>query len=544
LQRLDLPDKIAGRPRFIHDMSLPGMLYGRVARPPSPMARLLEADLTPIEALPGVVALVREGSFLGLVASSEHLAVKALKKLAASARWSESPSLPDQHALPDFLRSQPVETSVIAERASPGSGAAVRTFSADYSRPYLAHASIGPSCAVARVNAGSVEVWSHSQGIFPLRADIAKTLGVPVDAITVQHVEGAGCYGHNGADDAALDAALLARAVPGRPVQLLWTRQDELAWSPFGAAMAVDLQAGVDAEGRIVAWRHQVWSNGHSTRPGRPSSLPTLLAAQHLPGEREPLLGIDVPMANGGGSQRNAEPFYNFAQVSAVTHRLQTMPLRVSSLRSLGAHCNVFAAESFIDEIAVSLGADPLEYRLRHLDDQRARAVLEAAAAMAGWSTRTRSEGRGDGIAFARYKNTGAYCAVVARVEAGRELRVEQLWIAVDVGRVVNPDGVMNQVEGGAIQTVSWVLKEAVRFDRTRVESDSWEAYPILRFTQVPRVDVRVVDRPGEKSLGAGEATHGPVSAAIANALADALGVRVRHLPLTADAITRAALAE
>ncbi|MDB5965739.1 MAG: xanthine dehydrogenase family protein molybdopterin-binding subunit [Polaromonas sp.] len=544
VQRLDLPDKVSGRPRFIQDMVLPGMLYGRVAHPPSAGATLITLDPTPVQAMPGVVAVVRDGSFLGVVADDEYLAVKALEKLVVLARWQEVEGLPDMNAMPAFLRAQPADSSVVGEKKPEGASPAVaRTFQAAYSRPYLAHASIGPSCAIACHQDGRLEVWTHSQGIYNLRADLALVLEMPQDHVTLRHAEGAGCYGHNGADDAAGDAALLARAVPGRPVQLQWTREDELGCAPFGAAMAVEIRAGVDSDGRIVDWQHDVWSNGHSMRPGR-SKIPVLHAATQLAQPFERQVAINVPLANGGGAERNSVPFYDFAQWRAVCHRSLNMPIRTSSLRSLGAHCNVFAIESFLDEIASGLGVDPLEFRLRHLADPRGREVLAAAAAMSGWSGRQKAEGKGTGLAFSRYKNMGAYCAVVAAVDVSHEVRVERLWVAVDVGRVVNLDGVINQMEGGAIQTVSWVLKEAVQFDHTRILSTTWDHYPILRFTEVPAVEVKVLDRPGEKSLGAGEATHGPVAAAIANAIADALGVRVRDMPLNTDNITKAALAE
>ncbi|MEK9950750.1 MAG: molybdopterin cofactor-binding domain-containing protein, partial [Curvibacter sp.] len=479
------------------------------------------------------------------VADSEYAALLAPQKLAAVAQWQEHASLPDAQALPDFLRAQPHETTVYAEHpAAVPLPPTVRQFSASYARPYLAHASIGPSCALARATPELLEVWTHSQGVYNLRADLAKMLSLPAERIVVQHVEGAGCYGHNGADDAACDAVLLARAVPGRPVQVQWSREDELSWAPLGAAMAVDLQAGVDAEGRIVHWRHEVWSNGHSMRPGR-AARPVLLAATHLEQAGETPVAINMPAQAGGGAERNSIPIYSFPEWQAVNHRLLTMPLRTSSLRSLGAHCNVFAIESFLDEIASALAVDPLDFRLRHLEDTRARAVLQTAAAMAAWRERPAGgQGRGLGLAVSRYKNTGAYCAVVAQVEAGHEVRVERLWIAADVGLVVNPDGVRNQIEGGAIQTVSWVLKEAVRFDRMRIESQSWEQYPILRFSEVPAIEIALLERPQEKSLGAGEATQGPVAGAIANALTDALGLRVREMPLSAEMVARAALAD
>ena len=550
VQRLDIPDKLKGKPRFIHDMTLPGMLYGRVAHPPSPGAVLLDVDMAAVQALPGVVSVVRDGSFLGVVAEGEYQALCALNKLMAVARWREVDALPAMHDMPAFLRAQPLETTLVAEKKteaqSEPAAQTIRSFQAAYSRPYLAHASIGPSCAVARYEEGALEVWTHSQGIYNLRADLALVFALPQEAITLQHVEGAGCYGHNGADDVACDAALLARAVPSRAVQLQWTREDELGCAPFGAAMAVDIKADVDTGGRIIRWQHDVWSNGHSMRPGR-SKVPVLLAASLLEPPFEKQIAINVPLSNGGGAERNSVPLYDFAEWRAVCHRTLTMPIRTSSLRSLGAHCNVFAIESFMDEIASSLEVDPLEFRLRHLSDPRGRAVLEAAAHMSGWVARkntTTVEGKGMGLAFARYKNTGAYCAVVAAIDAGQEVRVDKLWIAVDVGRVVSLDGVANQIEGGAIQTVSWVLKEAVQFDRTRILSNTWDSYPILRFSEVPKVEVEVLSRLEEKSLGAGEATHGPVAAAIANAVFDALGVRIRDMPLSKDNITRAALAD
>lgn len=545
MQRLDIPDKVTGRPRFVHDMMLPGMLFGRVQHPPSPGATLLGIDLGVVDALPGVVATVRDGSFLGVLASDEYAAVKALAKLAALASWQESETLPDMHELPAFLRGQQHDTMLVGEKTSESIAGVTRKFQASYSRPFIAQASAAPSCAVARYSPDLLEVWTHSQGIFNLRADLSTIFGLQEGQVRVQHAEGAGSYGHNGADDVACDAALLARAVPGRAVRVQWTREDELSHSPLGAAMAVDVKAEVSSDGRIVDWQHEVWSNGHSMRPGR-SKTPVLLAATHLAKPYDRQVAINMPLASGGGSERNSVPTYNFAAWRAISHRCLSMPIRTSSLRSLGAHCNVFASESFVDEIATGLGVDPLEFRLRHLTDPRAKDVLTAVAGMANWHSlrSTKVEGRGLGIAFARYKNTGAWCAVVASVDAGHELRVKNLWIAVDVGRAVHMDGIVNQIEGGAIQAVSWTLKEAAQFDRTRITSTTWETYPILRFSEVPAVQVEVIDRPEQKSLGAGEATNGPVSAAIANAIFNALDVRVRHMPFTMDAITKAALAD
>jgi CO/xanthine dehydrogenase Mo-binding subunit len=420
------------------------------------------------------------------------------------------------------------ERSVIKEVTSPRK--AEKTLSASYSKPFIAHASIGPSCAIARLKDAKLEVWSHSQGIWGLRHELSIVLGLPIDHITVTHAEGAGCYGHNGADDAALDAALLARAANGRPVKLQWMREDEFAWEPYGAAMAIDLEAGLDAAGNIVSWKHELWSNGHTNRPGR-SPKPALIAARHLakPFDFSPAVDPALPP---GGSERNAVPLYDFPDLRVVKNYVRETPRRSSSLRSLGAYANVFAIESFMDELAASAGVDPIDFRLRHLKDPRGRAVLHTL--QDPWKSWRKAENRGHGIAFARYKNLGAYCAVLAEVEAGEVLRVRRLVLAADVGLAINPDGVANQLEGGAIQAASWTLKE-----EGRVGAASWEDYPILKFSEVPAVEVSLV-KSDAPSLGAGEASQGPTAAAIANALHDALGVRVRDLPLTPERIVKA----
>jgi CO/xanthine dehydrogenase Mo-binding subunit len=346
----------------------------------------------------------------------------------------------------------------------------------------------------------------------------------------VTHAEGAGCYGHNGADDVALDAALLARGAGGRPVRLQWMREDEFAWEPYGAAMAFELEAALDSSGTIVSWRHELWSNGHTHRPGR-AKLPTLTAAAHLarPFELSPAVNPALP---AGGADRNCIPLYEFPDLLVVNHYVKEMPLRSSSLRSLGGYGNVFAIESFMDECAAAAGKDPIDFRLQHLQDPRARAVIERL--LPQWRSWKRPEGRGHGIGFAKYKNLGAYCAVLAEVEATHELRVTRLVAAVDVGLAVNPDGVANQIEGGCIQAASWTLKEA-----WRPGVAAWEDYPILKFSEVPAVEVLLL-KTDFPSAGAGECTMGPTAAAIANALHDALGVRVRDLPLTPERIARA----
>jgi CO/xanthine dehydrogenase Mo-binding subunit len=545
--RLDLERKFAGAPSFIHDLSLPGQLFGRVLRPPSQGAKITAVDDAAIRARPAVVDVVRSGDFIGVIASREDEAIRAAELLRARVTWSQRDDiLPEQQELPDYLQRQPTKDSVIMRRDDAAAvGRVVTSIESRYTRPYIAHASIAPGCGVARWSddGSSVTVWSHTQGVYPLRRGIAVSLGLDEDAIVVNHVDGAGCYGHNSADDAAFDAVLLARAVPGRPVQVVWSRDDDLTWDPFGPAMVAKLSVGVDAAGNIMTWHHDVWGSGHMARPGA-GGRHNLLAGKEIAGEPDVIIADDPPPSRGEGTGRSAASLYDIPDVDIVSHCVLTPPLRSSSMRSLGAMLNVFATESMMDELATHAGADPLEYRLRHLSDERARAVLEAAAEQAGWSRRQAGESDGWGIAFSRYKNYCAYCAVVAHVEAVSDVKVRELFVAVDAGQVINPDGLINQVEGGAIQATSWAVCEEVRFDRRVVTTRDWETYPILRFSDVPKVTVSLLMHQDEPPLGVGEIAVGPVAAAIGNALGDALGVRIRDLPFTAERLVATMLAE
>src|SRR5436190_10960677 len=538
IQRIDIPDKVLGRPRFIHDQALAGMLHGRVLRPENARAKLTGLREDDARAVAGLVAVVRNGSFAGVVSETEHGAEAALNALRKGASWSDGELLPDENDLASFLKAQPSESTIIDKKTSASAAASTRTVRRQYTRPYIAHASIAPSCAMAQWSGDHVHVWTHSQGVYLLRADLALVLKLPAENITVEHLEGAGCYGHNAADDVALDAVLLAKAAGGRPVRVQWSRQDEMSHAPFGAAMAIEIEADLDAQGEIVEWRHRVWSNGHTARPGR-AAQPALLAASELANPFPRYIATNPPQANGGGADRNSIPLYDFPSWQIECHRLLTMPIRTSELRTLGGQGNVFAIESFVDELASERNEDPVAFRLRHLSDSRAQDVIRSVARRANWKP-DKQAGRGHGLGFARYKNTGAYCAVVAEVEGAEDVSVKRLTIAVDVGEAINPDGVINQIEGGAIQATSWVLKERVRFDRQRITSSSWSSYPILRFSEVPEMQIELIPRPDSEPLGAGEAAPGPVTAAIANAVFDALGVRIRNLPITRDSLIAA----
>jgi nicotinate dehydrogenase subunit B len=553
--RRDIPAKVTGGEAYVQDVRLPGMVHGRVVRPSAPRARLLTVDTASVQRMPGVLAVVRDGSFLAVAASREEQAIAAARALQASARWEEPGDLPPSGAaLFQYMQKQRTQDTVVSEKKdATTSSRSVTTIKAEYTRPYQAHASIGPSCALAQWNGGKLRIWCHSQGVFPLRSDMAKVLRMATADIAVMHREGSGCYGHNGADDVALDAALLARALPGVPVRLQWMREDEFGWEPLGSPMVIQMRASLDAGGKIVDWQHELWSYTHSTRPNDPEGS-NLLAAWYL---KEALLAgpsRNIPQPSGG-SDRNAIPLYSFAQQKVVNHLLLDLPIRTSALRTLGAYSNVFALESFMDELAGMGSADAVEFRLAHLNDARGRAVIERVAGMANWqrsavpdTRNARSamkEGvlKGRGIGFARYKNLAVYCAVIVDVAVDLRsgtLQVERAWSAVDAGLVVNPNGLRNQIEGGIIQSTSWSLHESASHDGQHLLARNWADYRILRFPEVPAVQVELINRPDERPLGVGEGAHGPTVAAIANAFANATGRRLRDLPFNAEKVKQA----
>src|SRR5438034_2217607 len=532
LARVDIPAKVSGGAAYVQDLRLPGMLHARVIRPPAYGARLRDVKVANAETLPGVVKIVRDGNFLAVVAEHEFQAIVAMRALATSASWETPNRLPDTVDIYNVLRRLPSETFVDLDVKSQAAPPA-RQIEASYRRPYQMHGAIGPSCAVALLKDGTMTVWTHSQGVYPLRKALAELLRMPDDRVQCIHAEGSGCYGHNGADDVAADAALIARALPDRPIRVQWMREQEHAWEPFGPAMSADLKAALDNDGRIVDWSFDVWSNAHSTRPGGAGNL---LPAWSLEAPVAQPVPKPIPLPEGGGD-RNAIPYYKFPNARVAHHFIPSMPIRVSALRALGAYANVFAIESFVDELAAAAGVDPVEFRLRHLDDPRARDVITTAATRFGWTNYPATKGRGRGFAFARYKNLGAYLAVAVDVEVEREsgrVKILRAVAAVDSGQPVNPDGIRNQIEGGIVQAASWTLYEAVSFDATAITSTDWSSYPIARFPDVPgSVDVEVIERPGAPFLGTGEAAQGPTAAALANAIANATGARLRELPLS-----------
>ena len=551
VEPLHVREHVTGTLRFVHDHRPPDMLHARVVRPPHYHAAL-SALPAGIEAELEGAALIRDGSFLAVAAQDEHLAIRAAARVAGAARW-DAPHGLDERPVAEQLLGNPRESFPVRECSPcdepvpepPPDGP--RTLRAVYERPYQMHASLAPSAALAHLVDGILTVWTHSQGLYPLRAALADTLGLEVESVQVVHAPGAGCYGHNGSDDAALEAAIVSRAFPGRPVLLKWTREDEHAWEPYGPAMRIELCAHLDDGGKVRHWSHETYSDTHIMRwrPGAAGSPAGRYLAPRYRADPAPVPVSTPNLTANGGIHRNATPPYAFPETRIVKHLVHDLPLRVSALRTLGAYANVFAAESFMDELAQRAGADPLDYRRRHLEDARTRAVLDAAAERFGWLSRTAGEGAGAGrgIAVARYKNAKSYCAVAVEVEVGDDANVvlRRAVIAVDAGEIVDPDGLAAQLEGGFVQAASWTLHEAVTWDRDGITSRDWDGYPILRFDEIPEIETVLVDRPGEPFLGAGEASCGPTGAAIANAVFDATGVRARRLPLTAQALREAA---
>jgi len=543
LPRLDLPAKVAGA-AFIHDIAPGEVLHAHVLRQPWRGAHLAALDESAVrKAAQAPIEILREGEFVAFTADSEIAVMRAAESARTLARWEGGTPAPDDIGTPTWLKAQVSRDRTVETGAkTPATGN--RVVEASYSRPFLTYGSIGPSCALAEFTDGALKVWSHCQGPAVLRDWLARALGLAAKQVTVFHRQGAGAYGHNTADDAAFDAAFIAMHRPGRTVRVQWSREDEFAAAPISTAMAIKLRAVLDHDSKPADWSIEIWSPPHAQRPGMNGNS-NLLGAAALP-NAPPLNPLnDVPDERGGGATRNAVAIYDLPRHRLIHHLLPQMPLRTSSLRGLGAWANVFAIESFVDELAAIADEDPVSYRLSLLSDSRARCVVETAAQMSGWFAQSQfGEGRARGFGFARYKNIASFAAVVAEVEVDEEVRLKKIWCAADAGLVISPDGAKNQIEGGIIQGASFVLREQVRFADGKVATSNWDDYPILRFSDIPEIEIELIDARDQPALGLGEASVGPTGAAIGNAVTRALGKRIRDLPLTRERIVAALLAE
>jgi nicotinate dehydrogenase subunit B len=538
MPRRDLPGKLSGA-GFVHDMVRPDMLHARILRQPCRGAQLASLDEAALRhAERGEFRVVRVGNFVAFVGADEGVVQRAAAAAPTHAKWDQMRQIAPEQQEAAWLVGQPCNDRLHGAPLPVAETANVVT--ASYSRPYVAHASMGPSCALAEYRGGHLSVWSHTQGVYPLRNALANVLGLPQDSITVRHAHGAGCYGHNGADDVAVDAAVIALQIPDHCIRVQWRREEEFGFEPFGSAMHVTVRAALDDAGKPVDWTAEIWSATHVQRPSTGGNLLTHEALPTPPPDPRP---TDPPEANGGGGTRNAFPLYDFAAKRVVHHLVLRAPVRTSALRGLGALPNVFAIECFMDELAERAGVDPVEYRLSVLSDPRARGVIENIARRCNWSRRgPAGSGRGLGLGWAQYKNHAAYAAVVVEVEVDQEVRLRRIWCTADAGLVINPDGARNQLEGGIVQAASMTLKEQVRMEGDGVTSLDWSTYPILRFSEVPEIDTEIIHAPELPTLGMGECTFGPTAAAIGNAVAHALGTRIRDMPFTRERIEAALL--
>jgi len=534
-QRIDIPGKVFGAASYLQDLRLPDMLHARIVRPPAERAELDSIDASAAKKLPGVLKVVRDGTFVAVIAKREQQARDAARQLQKSASWIPANDMPDENEVFEWLKQAESRAEPVVNKPSEsGEIVSTTTVTRSYQRSFHAHASISPSAAIAQYDGANLTVWSHAQGMYPLRAGIAHVLNLDIENVRCIHHEASGCYGHNGADDAACDAAAIAVHHPGKPIRLQWERADEMAWEPYGSAMHIEVSADVDDSGDVRAWDYDLWSCPHSSRPRDTKNAGSMIYARHRkkPLPLPPVQSIPQP---NGGADRNGVPLYAFDKVDVTKNLVTDVPIRVSALRGLGAYANVFAIESFMDELALRADVDPLDYRLRHLEDERAIALLERLAELSGWYSRKPSSDDGWGLGFARFKNRSSYAGIVMRVSVDPEtsgITLKRAVAVCDAGLVINPDGLIAQIEGGIVQSASWTLRERIRFSKAMKRSLDWASYPILRFDEVPDVEVALMDHNDQPALGVGETAQGPTAAAIANAVHSATGQRLRRLPL------------
>lgn len=532
--RVDIPGKVTGEWTYMQDFRVPGMLHARVIHPPAKGATLQSVDESSVRGIKGFVRVVRLGNFLAVIAESEWAAVRAAERLKPT--WSSWEGLPPMDKLYEYVRSTKIFQDEVTAKAGDVKAAlagAAKTVAATYEFGIQLHGSTGPSCAVADYRDGKLMIWSPSQATHWMRRQLAEMLQMSPDDIRLVYLDGAGCYGRNGHEDCTAEAALLSREL-SRPVRLQWSRADEHGWEPNGPPTLVEIKGGLDASGKVVAWQSEFWIPKKANVIQDP---PPFIAAT--------LAGLPYrPAVNPGNTHRNSEPPYPFPNAHAVVHWLEETIFRPSWIRTPGRMQNTYANECFMDELAAAAGADPVEFRLRHMTDQRGIAVLKAAAERAKWSPRPSPRkgaaqaetGIGRGFTYMKYENTRTYVAAVAEVEASRktgQVRVRRVVVAHDCGLIINPDGLKNQIEGQVIQTVSRTLMEEVKWDRSRITSVDWRSYPIIKFPDIPEVDIVLLDRPDQPPWGAGEPAAAVVPSAISNAVFDAIGVRLRTVPYT-----------
>ena len=539
IPRVDIPAKVTGQFEYAHDVRLPGMLHARVVRADELGAKLQMVDDSQARKVNGFVQTVRKGDFVAVVAKTEWAAIKAARTIKLT--WSAGTGLPEKATVFDYWRQLPLAKEEATQKVGDAPAALMassKRIKASYEFAVQTHASIGPSCAVADFSGGNLLVWSPSQATHSMQSELAAVTGVVLDKIRLIYVDGSGCYGRNGHEDATADAALIATLI-GKPVRVQWMRADETARAPKSPPRAMDMEAGFDKDGNLQAWSADFYIALNHIVAFKPLDFPLLAATD---------LGMHKPGNWVGFLFQNAGAPYAVPNISVKTKHVEKAFFRSAHLRSPGRIENSFANESFMDELAVEAKADPAEFRLKHIKDPRAIAVIKAAMKRADWQPRqagTANASQGDiakgrGIAYVRYNNATTYVAAIAEVEVNRktgDVKVSRVCVGHDCGQIINPDGLANQIEGGVIQTVSRTLMEQVQWDSTKVTSVDWATYPILRFPDVPRVEVDMINTPGDVSWGAGEPTATAIPAAIGNAIFDATGARLRSIPFTPEKV-------
>lgn len=548
VERLDLLGKFT-QAGYIHDIDLPGLWHARVVRGPHPECKPLNLDIKSLESSVDVERVFVQNNFIALLSRNEERVIQGLAKAQKLISWSK-PNTLVYGSTADLFTAAKCRSTLVVDQKTPNevskssslSVGSTKNLTQRYTRPYIAHASIGLVCALAQPaessdQHGVLTLWSHSQGVFKLKEQICKALKLDPTQLRIIHSPGAGCYGHNGADDVVFDAAFIAKSL-GIPVRVVWTRMDEMTQSPMGSASLVELNAQITNTGDISNWNAQVWSNTHLNRPGWSDGV-QLLGYWSAFGDEHKPTPKDVPLPTGGGL-RNIVPPYSTDALRVEHHFVEKSPVRVSALRSLGAHANVFAIESFMDELAEQIQMDPVELRLKNLPNVRARGVILKVAQMCDWENRgIPGNSVGIGLAYSQYKNHAGHCAVAVRVEVTHKVVVQKVWACVDAGAVVHKDGLLNQIEGGIIQSLSWTLKESIGWDTNGITTADWENYPILGFDEIPEIEIELIENPGDPSLGAGEVAAGPTAAALANALSHALGIKFRDMPFTTENVMK-----
>ncbi len=537
IDRVDLVERMTGAP-FVHDMIEEGMLFGAPVHPANMYSKLLNLDVIALSKRPGVIKVVQDGSFVGVLATSQRFALEAAEWAREKSEWKEIDRKIENPI--SHLMSQSHDFEIVSETGDVNKNSG-EWYELTVSRPYIFHGSIGPAAAVAKWENEKLTVWTHSQGVFQLRDALAGVFETAEENITVIHKAGSGCYGHNGADDAALDAAILAKEVEGIPVKVVWSRYDEFHAAPMGAAMSTKSRAHLDQDGYITAFDVEVTSVPHSSRPGT-GGTPNLRSAVLIKNSKLPAKSPDVPAIRGGGAERNAVPSYEFGPVRVKKRLVHDLPFRASALRSLGAYNNVIVNEGLIDEIAHRNGEDPLAFRIKHCVDDRSKELLLRLDSETKRYKENLKESQGWGVGYARYKGISGLCAVFVNVTVDEGVVVDNVVSVSDVGEAISPDGVKNQIEGGIVQSISWTLKEAVKTDGLSTTVDSWFDYPIIKFSEIPSLNTILIERPSEKPLGAAEISQGPAGAAVSNAVRHALGVRITELPITREAIINSLL--